>query len=752
MVSAPQRRLHLPWGQGMASDPILKIAVDTPVATLFDYLPPADGDLANIQPGIRVKVPFGRRQLVGVLTNVVREPAIAADRLRRASEMLDESPVLDAPLLELLQWAASYYHHPPGEVIAAALPKGLRQGRPQTETDTVWYATESGRTQDLDALSRRAARQASLLNYLTQHKQGVCASEISDTLGQCRTQLLTLEKRGWIKHRLTELASDAPIKPEPVRGPEPLPEQQKVIDAFCEARKRFDPILLHGVTGSGKTEVYLRVIEQVLADGRQALVLVPEIGLTPQLVDRFSRRFSVPLAVLHSGLGDRERLNAWRMARSGQAPVVIGTRSAVFAPLANPGVIIVDEEHDGSYKQQEGFRYHARDLAVRRAQKAGCPVILGSATPSLESLQNAAAGRYHRFDLPERPGQAVHPSLRLVDLRSHAVDGGLSTPLVLAIQKHLDAGGQILLFLNRRGFARVLFCSACGWSAMCERCDARMILHRARNILSCHHCGREHATVESCGECGSPLHALGEGTERIEDTLGRKFPGVEIARIDRDSTRRKGAAAELFEKVRSGRIRILIGTQMLTKGHHFPDVSLVGVVDADQGLFGVDFRSDEKLAQTIVQVAGRAGRAERPGEVIVQTSYPEHPLLEQLIRQGYDGFAAAALTERRQSGWPPFSHLAMIRSESTQRNLGHELLGRIRQLAAQHGSAEVLVLGPAAAPMERRAGRYRAQLLFQAGARGPLHALLQKLVPAIPDLPGARRVRWSVDVDPVELF
>ncbi len=736
----------------MASDPILKIAVDTPVGTLFDYLPPADGDPASIQPGIRLKIPFGRRQLVGVLANIVQEPAIAVDRLRRASELLDKIPVLDAPLLELLQWAANYYHHPPGEVIAAALPKGLRQGRPQTETDTIWYATESGRAQDLNALSRRAARQASLLNYLKQNKKGVCTNEILDTLGQCRTQLLTLEKKGWIEHRVTEREAHPSVRTESVRGPEPTPEQQAVISACREAANRFEPILLNGVTGSGKTEVYLRVIEQVLADEKQALVLVPEIGLTPQLVDRFSQRLSVPLAVLHSGLSDGERLNAWRAARSGQAPVVIGTRSAVFAPLTNPGVIVVDEEHDGSYKQQEGFRYHARDLAVRRAQKAGCPVILGSATPSLESLHNAAAGRYHRFDLPERPGQAVHPSLRVVDLRSHAVDGGLSTPLVLAIQKHLDAEGQILLFLNRRGFARVLFCSACGWSAMCERCDARMILHRARNILSCHHCGREQAPVESCRECSSPLHALGEGTERIEDTLERKFPGVEIARIDRDSTRRKGAAAELFEKVRSGQIRILIGTQMLTKGHHFPDVSLVGVLNADQGLFGIDFRSDEKLSQTIVQVAGRAGRAERPGEVIVQTSYPDHPLLEQLIRQGYDGFAVAALAERRQSGWPPFSHLAMIRSESTQRDLGHELLSRIRQLAAKYGSADVLVLGPAAAPMERRAGRYRAQLLFQARERGPLHVLLQKLVPAIPDFPGARRVRWSVDVDPVELF
>lgn len=736
----------------MASNPILKIAVDTPVATLFDYLPPAEGDPEAIQPGIRLKVPFGRRQLVGVVANVVQEPAIAAHRLRRASAMLDETPVLDAPMLELLQWAAGYYHHPPGEVIAAALPKGLRQGRPQTETDTIWYATQSGRAQDLDALSRRAARQAALLNLLSNNKEGVCADEIGDTLGQCRAQLLTLEKKGWIEHRITEREACPRVSTESVRGPEPMPEQQTIIDACHEAANRFEPVLINGVTGSGKTEVYLRVIEQVLADKKQALVLVPEIGLTPQLVDRFSRRLPVPLAVLHSGLSDRERLDAWRMARSGLAPVVIGTRSAVFAPLTNPGVIIVDEEHDGSYKQQEGFRYHARDLAVRRAQKAGCPVILGSATPSLESLQNAAARRYLRFDLPERPGQAVHPTLRVVDLRSHAVDGGLSTPLVLAIQKHLSTDGQILLFLNRRGFARVLFCSACGWTAMCERCDARLILHRSRHILSCHHCGREQAPVESCGECSSPLHALGEGTERIEDTLGRMFPGVEIARIDRDSTRRKGSAAALFEKVRSGQIRILIGTQMLTKGHHFPDVSLVGVLNADQGLFGVDFRSDEKLAQTIVQVAGRAGRAERPGEVIVQTSYPEHPLLKQLIQQGYDGFAAAALAERRQTGWPPFSHLAMIRSESTQRDHGHQLLSRIRRLAAKHGAADVLILGPAAAPMERRAGRYRAQLLFQANDRAPLHALLQKLVPAIPDLPGARRVRWSVDVDPVELF
>ena len=735
----------------MAREPILRVAVDTPVPTLFDYLPPktANGEL---EPGLRLTVPFGRRQVTGVLAAVVSQPTIDRLRLKRAVAILDEEPVLSPGLIEMLSWAAAYYHHPPGEVFATALPAGLRRGQPQTVTTEFWFVTEAGLAQDDDALARRAPRQAELLMWLRTHAAGATYEDIADAVGDCRAQLRCLRSKSFIASRTAVCDPVACPGEGSTEAPRPTPSQQKIIDAFSKDRERFSTFLINGVTGSGKTEVYLRIIEDVTARSTQALVLVPEIGLTPQLVDRFRRRLKVPMTVLHSGLTDRERLDAWRLARNGTASVVIGTRSAVFAPLPDPGVIIVDEEHDSSYKQQDGFRYHARDLAVRRGQKAHIPVILGSATPSLESLHNAARGRYRTFDLTQRPGQAKPPDISVVDLRGHAVDKGFSTPLILKMQQHIDRGGQVLLFLNRRGYARALFCAACGWVAMCPRCDARMILHQGRGVLRCHHCGREQAPITACGDCSASLIAVGQGTEKIEETLADKFPDIPLGRIDRDTMHRKGARRAFIDDVLSGRIRLLIGTQMLTKGHHFPEVSLVGVINADHGLFGTDFRSDERLAQTIIQVAGRAGRAERPGEVLVQTSYPEHPLLKRLISEGYEGFAAAALNERRQAGWPPFSHLALIRTECATRDPGYQLLNEVRLAMEPTCPTGVRLLGPAAAPMERRAGRFRAQLLIQAAERGPLHTLLDELVPMIAGLPDARRVRWSIDVDPIELF
>ena len=506
------------------------------------------------------------------------------------------------------------------------------------------------------------------------------------------------------------------------------------------------------MTGSGKTEVYLRAIAEVVARGQQALVLVPEISLTPQLVARFAARFDAPLAVLHSSLGDQERLRAWRMARSGEAPVVIGTRSAIFAPLARPGLIVVDEEHDPSYKQQEGFRYSARDLALARAQRLSVPVVLGSATPSLESLERVQAGRSTLLELPARTAGAKPPSIHLIDLRRHAATQGIATPTVLTIQRHLAAGGQVLLYLNRRGYAPTLFCPSCGWAAPCPRCDARLTVHQRERRLHCHHCGTEQDIPELCPSCGEAAKPVGQGTERIEEALAKLFPDVPLERIDRDAVRRKGALEAALDRVTSGAVRLLVGTQMLTKGHHFPDVSLVVVLNADQGLFGTDFRASERLAQTIVQVAGRAGRAERPGEVLIQTEYPEHPLLTQLIAGGYDAFAAAALEERKAARWPPFARIAVLRAEAARSDVPIEFLDRAREAAAALAGQEVELLGPATAPMERRAGLFRAQLLLHAATHSPLQRLLARWLPVVEDLPQARKVRWSLDVDPLELF
>ena len=457
------------------------------------------------------------------------------------------------------------------------------------------------------------------------------------------------------------------------------------IEAIAAARGRPASFLLHGVTGSGKTEVYLRAIADVVARGEQALVLVPEIALTPQLVARFAARFDAPLAVLHSSLNDQERLRAWRAARSGTAPVVIGTRSAVFAPLARAGLIVVDEEHDPSYKQQEGFRYSARDLALARAQRLSIPVVLGSATPSLESLERARAGKSMLLALPNRTAGASQPRLHIVDLRRHAATQGIATPTVLAIKRHLDAGGQVLLYLNRRGYAPSLFCPSCGWVAPCPRCDARLTVHQRERRLHCHHCGTEQRAPETCPTCGEAVKPVGQGTERIEETLAQLFPDTPLARIDRDAVRRRGALEAALDRVTSGEVRLLVGTQMLTKGHHFPDVSLVVVLNADQGLFGTDFRASERLAQTIVQVAGRAGRAERPGEVLIQTEYPEHPLLAQLVDGGYDAFASAALDERRLARWPPFARIAVLRAEAARREAPTRIPGAGARVRRVHG-------------------------------------------------------------------
>ncbi len=730
---------------------ILRLAVDVPLRQLFDYRPPPGVDARQLVPGVRLWVPFGRRRVCGVLVEISGASDVPPARLRSATAVIDATPVLDEPLLALLRWSADYYHHAPGEVIAAALPTPLRSGAAALEEEQRWALTAAARAGELPPLSARAGRLREMVELLAQHAAADAAT-LAALSPRWRDHLRELERRGWAL-RLQVATAAAPRRAVDVSaGLDPTPEQERAIAAIAGEAGGHASFLLHGVTGSGKTEVYLRAIAEVVRRGEQALVLVPEISLTPQLVARFAARFDAPLAVLHSSLPDHERLRAWRAARSGEAPVVIGTRSAIFAPLARPGLIVVDEEHDPSYKQQDGFRYSARDLALARAQRLGVPVVLGSATPSLESLERVHAGRATLLELPARTAGARPPELRLVDLRRHAATQGIATPTVLAIRRHLDAGGQVLLYLNRRGYAPSLFCPACGWTAPCPRCDARLTVHQREGRVRCHHCGAEQRIPETCPDCGEPAKPVGQGTERIEETLAQLFPDAPLERIDRDAVRRRGALEAALERVTSGSVRLLVGTQMLTKGHHFPEVSLVVVLNADQGLFGTDFRASERLAQTIVQVAGRAGRAERPGEVLIQTEYPEHPLLTQLIAGGYDAFAAAALEERRDARWPPYARLAVLRAEAARREPPLAFLDRAREIAVSLAAAEVEVLGPAAAPMERRAGLYRAQLLLHAPSHAPLQRLLARGLPALEALPEARKVRWSLDVDPLELF
>lgn len=728
---------------------ILQVALDTPLRRVFDYRPPVTlsvQELAALRVGTRVRVPFGRRQLIGVLVRIATQSAVPLDKLKPALEILDAQPILDLHTFDLLRWAAEYYHHPIGEVFAAALPASLRTGQPAYTRTESWSLSETGRRELSAPSDRRAPQQRALLAWL-----GTKGRATTETLGENFKPALwqALAKRGWIAAENLE-----PDVAELESGPSDVTltdAQSGCVAAILASLASFSAHLLYGVTGSGKTEVYLRVIAAANAGGGQALVLVPEIALTPQLVDRFRRRFSSGVVAVHSGLTGVERRDAWRAAHMGHARIVIGTRSAVFTSMPRLALIVVDEEHDASYKQQEGFRYSARDLAVFRARGAGVPILLGSATPSLETLENAATARYSIHRLPQRPGATGLPRIRLVDLRKHAADQGLSSPAMAAMEQHLHDGGQVIVFLNRRGYAPSLFCNACGWVAPCAHCDARMTLHLGAQQLRCHHCGARGAVPVICGSCGQPLHPVGQGTERVEETLQRLFPQVPLARLDRDTASARGAVQTVLERVHSGEARILIGTQMLTKGHHFPEVSLVVILNADQGLFASDFRATERLAQTITQVAGRAGRGSRAGEVLIQTQFPEHPLLNRLLAEGYEGFAVGALEERREAGWPPYSRLALLRAEAKD-GAGLDAFLRSASAAARTPSEGVVqVLGPASALIARRADHYRAHLLIETTQRSTLQRFLSAWLPLVESLPGPPGLRWSIDVDPLEV-
>jgi len=734
----------------MKAEPVLRVAINVPLARLFDYLPPENTESVP-QVGCRLQVPFGRRKQSGLIIETATESALPRADLRRAIRLIDEEPLFDDDDLWLIRFVSDYYQHPIGEVVAAAMPSSLRQGKPLLPMIDSLLLTTEGAAIDPDEITQRAPRQAELLRALSAETATACA-DLDARLPGWRAQRKALLAKGWLRiEQIGDNARDQPARTEPRPGPRPNPEQSRAINALTR-EAGFRTTLLDGVTGSGKTEVYLRVMQEVLAAGKQVLILVPEIGLTAQFVARLKERIGVAPMLLHSGLSDTERLIAWRSARSGQAPLVLGTRSAVFVPLCSPGLIIVDEEHDASFKQQEGLRYSARDLAIARGKRLDVPVILGSATPSLETLQRAKNDAYQHLTLTSRAGGAVPPLMRLIDLKRHTAEDGLSGPLLKAIREHIERDHQVLLFINRRGFAPTLICSDCGHMAECGRCDSRMTVHRGNNMLSCHHCGACRSLERRCAECGGSCVPLGQGTERIETALKAHFPDQTITRIDSDSTRLKGTMDKAFAMAMSGEARILVGTQMLSKGHHFPNLTLVGVINADQGLFSTDFRGSERLAQSLIQVAGRAGRERQQGEVYIQTAFAENPFWNELFGGGYHQVARFALTEREACAWPPFSRLALLRVSAHKREQAWEFLQAAAACANAARLESVRVLGPVAAPMERRAGRYRGQLLLQSRDRRLLHRLLGVLRQDLEGRGGSRRVRWSIDVDPIELF
>jgi len=734
----------------MSSPSILRVVIAGPLRGYFDYIIPPELSQFEWLPGLRLRVPFGRSSRCAILLEVDETSQFDRQKLKPIEAVLDDLPLLSPCDIEFLTWAANYYQHPLGDVLFTALPTRLRRGEePLKLGRSGWHLTESGAAVEMASLSR-APKQHAVMSLFQQCSDALGREEVTASCGDSQATIRNFVKRGWLA------CCELPPLPAQKCPPSDLPPilnsaQQNAVAQASERVGEFNCFLLDGVTGSGKTEVYLSLIEQALLRGKQVLMLAPEIGLTPQLVQRLEQRLSTESVLLHSGLSDNERERAWHRAALGLVRVVIGTRSSIFTPMPDLGLIIVDEEHDASFKQQEGFRYSARDLAVVRAQREKALLLLGSATPSLESLYNVERGRYQRLELPERAGVAKPPKLGLIDVSNIRLDGGLSPQLKTVIRDTLAREEQVMLFLNRRGYAPVITCHGCGWLSSCQRCDAHMTLHFDDGLLWCHHCGQQHRKPRTCPDCGhSELRPLGQGTERLEEVLKQQFPDSPLLRIDRDNTRRKGSLEKMLSAIEAGECSLLIGTQMLAKGHHFPNVTLVGIIDMDQGLFSADYRAAERMAQMVMQVAGRAGRAEKLGRVLIQTRHPDHPLLQLLIQKGYAAFAAESLQERRETELPPFSYQALLRAESTDGEAPRLFLEQAAEQAHQL-SSQVEVLGPIPAPMERRAGKTRAQLLLQAHSRALLQGLLSQWVVQLGTLKLSRRVRWSIDVDPQEM-
>lgn len=725
--------------------PIVRVALDVPVATLFDYLA-SDATVQDI--GARVQVPFGRKLMTGVIMEVSADSSVPPGKLKPVSHIFHDIPPLPVALLNLCRFCSDYYHHPLGEVVMNALPGKLRSSKPFVQKSAValqFCFTDAGRVADTASTLTRNIVQNRLLARL--RETGAISLEETKQLSPRAPKVLQkFVAMGWVK--------EVPAHPtsiiKTVSGPVLNTEQQSAVAAITAVISEFNAWLLHGITGSGKTEVYLRLIALLLLQGRQTLVLVPEISLTPQLEAAFRARFpTTSLVCLHSRLNPSERVNSWLQAQQGEAKIILGTRLAVFTPLPKLGLIIVDEEQDGSFKQQDGLRYSARDVAIFRARQAHVPVLLGSATPSLESYYNATNGRYRMLRLSSRAVKnAMLPAVRCVDTRAAKNKDGLSEPLIRALEKCLTRNQQSLVFLNRRGYAPVLLCKSCAWTATCHRCASRLVVHLREKQLRCHHCGHQERFPSACPKCGDQdIVPFGHGTQRVEAVLAERFPAARILRIDRDSTRLKDGWERMLKDIYEQRVDILVGTQILAKGHDFPNLSLVGVLNSDASLFSTDFRAAERLFAQLMQVAGRAGRADIAGEVLIQTEFPDHPLYHALRQHDYDSLAQMLLTERKMAGFPPFVYQALLRAEAPQIVAALDFLANAAAMA--EASREVEVFDPVPAQMARLKGLERAHLLVQSGSRKKLQEFLAAWHTKLVTLP-IRKVRWALDVDPQE--
>ena len=726
----------------------IRVAVPVYLYDCFDYSLTAE-QYHQAEVGARVAVSFGRQNVVGVIVEKLTDekPLDLGFKLKAITELLDDNAILDAKVLSLLTWSAQYYQFPIGEVMHAALPSFLRQGKPYNLLARMWKLIDDHAEDKL----KRSEKQQDAYKILKLHPTGT-SENILNLAGIETATLKALEKK-----KITQCILEAQdFKPQVMTLAQmpltPNDEQKRAIQNILKVRHSYHAFLLDGLTGSGKTEVYLQVMQEVLKQGKQVLVLVPEIGLTPQTVSRFQSRFHCHIALLHSGLNDSKRLQAWQSAQTGKASIVIGTRSAIYTPLPHLGLIVLDEEHDLSFKQQEGFRYHARDVALYRAHLENCPIILGSATPSIDSYALVEQGKMTRLELDQRAGVAVMPKMHVIDLKVAQKQNGISQQLIHEVQKRLDKKEQVLIFLNRRGYAPVLICESCGWQAKCPHCDANFTVHRQPyQHLHCHHCGTIHRMPEHCPQCQhSELKPIGLGTAKVEENLQALFPNFDVIRVDRDSTSRVGSWQKIYNKIQKSEPIILLGTQMLAKGHHFPYVTLVAILDIDSGLLSVDFRATERTAQLIIQVAGRAGRGEKKGEVYLQTLRPDHPLLNTLLESGYRSFAKQTLKERKAAWMPPYRYAALLRCESKDQELNQSFLQEHAQALRQASENSIDIWGPIPAPMERKAGRYQAHMVLLSKDRARMHFYIRQWWQNVwHNKPNGMKL--SLDIDPQEL-
>ena len=733
----------------------VEVLVPIPILEKFSYLLPPQFKDSPPKPGSRVVVPFGNRNLVGVVWSVKKNITAKSRKLKYIKEVLDRRPLLNAESLDLADWASRYYHYPLGDVISYFFPPPIRKGKEAKFAEVKCLGlTSKGDFLNIDDLSK-APNQKKLIEVLKEKKE--LSQQAAAAYGVNTSSINALIDKGLISRYIRELSPYKKGEVADVSGvKKKLNEEQKfAVDSITKSEKQNKVFLLNGITGSGKTEVYLQVIQEVIRKGKQALILIPEIGLAPQAEERFKKYFGERVLSFHSAKNDREKVDAWLGASKGLIDIIIGTRSSVFMPMKNIGIIVIDEEHDLSYKQVDRFRYSARDIALYRAKIEKIPVVLASATPSLETLNNSLEGKYETLNLTKRATGASLPKYFPVDLRGRELKEGFSDKLIETSEEELEKGNQVLIFLNRRGYAPSLICKTCGWLSNCDRCDALMTIHKRPPKLQCHHCESQKDEPKVCPSCQSnDFLSYGYGTERIEEFLIKRFSKFPVLRIDSDSTRKKESMNEYLGLINSGKPMVLLGTQLLAKGHHFPNVTLVGILDADSGLFSADFRGSERVAQLMTQVAGRAGRDKKPGKVILQSYCPDHPQIEELIKGSYESFAKNLLLERKSAKSPPFTFQAKIQAESANSYISRDFIKALINKLKKSKSypKDIRVIGPLPAIMEKKSGVYRWELSVLSDSRNSLHRFLDLSQASLYNSKTSKKVRWSIDVDPLSLI